>query len=94
MVPEPPPGPAVTSYDGDGLTVEYDVHRELHAAECVRGAPAASGARRPGVPYGDTPAATVGEAARHCSRPATDRTARQRARRAGRVKRGWGYICI
>ncbi|MGW8886996.1 (4Fe-4S)-binding protein [Streptomyces sp. NPDC055749] len=39
MTSEPPPPPATRSYDGEGITVSYDVHRCLHAAECVRGLP-------------------------------------------------------
>lgn len=39
MTSEPPPHPAVRSYDGEGITVSYDAHRCLHAAECVHGLP-------------------------------------------------------
>ncbi|MEU1174705.1 (4Fe-4S)-binding protein [Streptomyces microflavus] len=31
---------AARSYDGEGITVSFDAHRCLHAAECVRGLPA------------------------------------------------------
>ncbi|MFC9862095.1 MULTISPECIES: (4Fe-4S)-binding protein [unclassified Streptomyces] len=39
MTSEPPPHPAARSYDGEGITVSYDAHRCLHAAECVHGLP-------------------------------------------------------
>lgn len=37
--PAPFPPPGASSYDGDGIVVSYEVHRCLHAAECVRGQP-------------------------------------------------------
>ncbi|MFI1843785.1 hypothetical protein ACH439_16870 [Streptomyces microflavus] len=38
--PTPPHPAAARSYDGEGITVSFDAHRCLHAAECVRGLPA------------------------------------------------------
>ncbi|MFD4029923.1 (4Fe-4S)-binding protein [Streptomyces sp. NPDC058637] len=46
----PPPPPATRSYEGDGITVSYDAHRCLHAAECVHGLPGVFQAgRRPWI---------------------------------------------
>ncbi|MFW3463170.1 (4Fe-4S)-binding protein [Streptomyces sp. 058-1L] len=38
--PTPPHPAAARSCDGEGITVSFDAHRCLHAAECVRGLPA------------------------------------------------------
>lgn len=67
MSTEPPPPPAVRSYDGDGITVEYDVHRCLHAAECVRGLPAVfDTGRRPWIRPEDAPADAVADVIQRC----------------------------
>ncbi|MFD7866908.1 (4Fe-4S)-binding protein [Streptomyces sp. NPDC059783] len=67
MAAEPPPRPAVRSYDGDGITVEYDVRRCLHAAECVRGLPAVfDTGRKPWIQPGGTPADDIAEVIHRC----------------------------
>lgn len=62
MTGELPPHPATRSYDGEGITVSYDAHRCLHAAECVHGLPDVfQAARRPWIVLEDTPADDVAD---------------------------------
>lgn len=55
------------AYEGDGITVTYDRHRCLHAAECVRGLPEVfDTTRRPWIqPSAAEPGATA-EVVRRC----------------------------
>lgn len=67
MTGEQPPHPATRSYDGDGITVNYDAHRCLHAAECVHGLPSVFDvARRPWATPGHAPADEVADVVRRC----------------------------
>ncbi|MER5629080.1 (4Fe-4S)-binding protein [Streptomyces nitrosporeus] len=62
-----PPHPAARSYDGDGITVSYDVRRCLHAAECVRGLPQVfEVGRRPWIMPRNASADEVAETVRRC----------------------------
>ncbi|WP_330299547.1 (4Fe-4S)-binding protein [Streptomyces sp. NBC_00503] len=63
--PAPQARPKV--YEGERVTVSYDAHRCLHAAECARGLPAVfDPAQRPWVrPDGDEPE-RVAEVIRRC----------------------------
>jgi uncharacterized Fe-S cluster protein YjdI len=64
---EQPPRPAVRSYDGEGITVDYDVHRCLHAAECVRGLPAVfDTARKPWIQPANAPADDIADVIHRC----------------------------
>ncbi|WP_406455957.1 (4Fe-4S)-binding protein [Streptomyces sp. NBC_00876] len=67
MTTEPPPHPAARSYEGDGITVEYDVHRCLHAAECVRGLPTVfDTGRRPWIRPGEAVADDIADVIHRC----------------------------
>ncbi|MEU9620637.1 (4Fe-4S)-binding protein [Streptomyces sp. NPDC048155] len=67
MATEQPPHPAARSYDGDGVTVGYDVRRCLHAAECVRGLPSViDTGRKPWIQPGNAPADAVADVIHRC----------------------------
>ncbi|WP_328906395.1 (4Fe-4S)-binding protein [Streptomyces sp. NBC_00234] len=67
MTSEPPPPPATRSYDGEGITVSYDAHRCLHAAECVRGLPSVfEVGRKPWIVPGDASADEIAEVIHRC----------------------------
>ncbi|MFF3781077.1 (4Fe-4S)-binding protein [Streptomyces sp. NPDC001933] len=67
MATEQPPRPAARSYDGEGITVEYDVHRCLHAAECVRGLPSVfDTGRKPWIRPDGAPAYDIADVIHRC----------------------------
>lgn len=65
--PTPPHPAAARSYDGEGITVSFDAHRCLHAAECVRGLPAVfEVGRKPWILPGNAPADEVADVIHRC----------------------------
>ncbi|MFJ8765318.1 (4Fe-4S)-binding protein [Streptomyces clavifer] len=63
MTGEPPPRPATVSYEGDGITVGYDAHPCLHAAERLHGMPDVfQVGRGPWITPRRTPAGDVADA--------------------------------